>query len=182
MAVSPTKKAVAKPAAKPKVAVAKAKPATAKPSAPAAKLKKPATNAAVKTTVAKSVKVTVPIETTKSKVKDDMNNLKGKASDAARGAAERSKEKASEAAFSIGKILRDSAETIDSNVGKNFGDYARSAADAVDGFAGKIETKDVDSMVEDARNFVRKSPAVAVGAAAAIGFVLVRMLRSGKDA
>jgi ElaB/YqjD/DUF883 family membrane-anchored ribosome-binding protein len=170
MAVSPSKKPAAKPAAK--ATATKAKPAAEK-AAPSAKAKKP---------IAKLVDPAPASGTNKGKVKDDMNNFKDKASDAARNAAERSKEKASEAAFSIGKILRDSAETIDTNVGKNFGDYARSAADAVDGFAGKIETKDVDSMVEDARNFVRKSPAVAVGAAAAIGFVLVRMLRSGKDA
>jgi ElaB/YqjD/DUF883 family membrane-anchored ribosome-binding protein len=172
MAVSPSKKPAAKPAAKAKPAATKAKPVTAK-AAPAAKAKKPTAKLAIQAPAS---------GTNKSKVKDDMNNFKDKASDAARNAAERSKEKASEAAFSIGKILRDSAETIDTNVGKNFGDYARSAADAVDGFAGKIETKDVDAMVDDARNFVRKSPAVAVGAAAAIGFVLVRMLRSGKDA
>jgi ElaB/YqjD/DUF883 family membrane-anchored ribosome-binding protein len=35
-------------------------------------------------------------------------------------------------------------------------------------------------MVEDTRQFVRKSPAVAIGAAAAIGFVLARLVRSGR--
>ena len=56
------------------------------------------------------------------------------------------------------------------------------AADAVDGFAGQVDAKDVDDIVEDARQFVRKSPAVAIGAAAAIGFILARIVRSGRDA
>jgi ElaB/YqjD/DUF883 family membrane-anchored ribosome-binding protein len=116
-----------------------------------------------------------------SKVKDDMNNFKDKAAETARTAAERGKEKASEAVSGISKMIRDSAATIDSNVGKNYGDYARSAADAVDGFATKMSAKEVDEIVGDARDFVRKSPAVAIGAAAAIGFVLVRLLRSGRD-
>ncbi len=151
--------AVTKAAAKPKAAAAKAKPANAKSVGKA----KPA------------------IGVTKIKVQDEMNNFKDKAADTARNAAERGKEKASEAMSGIGKMIRDSAESIDSNVGKNYGDYARSAADAVDGFAEKINANDVDAIVDNARDFVRKSPAVAIGAAAAIGFVLVRLLRSGRD-
>jgi ElaB/YqjD/DUF883 family membrane-anchored ribosome-binding protein len=112
-----------------------------------------------------------------------MNDFKAKATDSARAAAEKGKDRATEAVGSIGKLIRDSAATIDENVGKQYGDYARSAAEMVDGFAGKMDAKDVDALAEDARQFVRKSPAVAIGAAAAIGFVLARLIRSGgKDA
>ena len=110
-----------------------------------------------------------------------MKNFKDNATETARESAERGKDRASESVSSIGKLLRDSAATIDDNVGKNYGDYARSAADAVDGFATKMEAKDVGDLATDARDFVRKSPAVAIGAAAAIGFVLVRLIRSGRD-
>ncbi len=158
--------AAAKPKAAPKTASAKAKTATPKtPSKSAGALAK--------------AKAAVGVNETK--VKDEMNNFKDKAADTARNAAERGKERASEAVSGIGKLLRESAETIDSNVGKNYGDYARNAADAVDGFAEKMSAKEVDDIVGDARDFVRKSPAVAIGAAAAIGFVLVRLLRSGRD-
>jgi ElaB/YqjD/DUF883 family membrane-anchored ribosome-binding protein len=112
-----------------------------------------------------------------------MNDFKSKAADSARAAAKKGKDRATEAVDSIGKLIRDSAATIDDNVGKQYGDYARSAADMVEGFAGKMDAKDVDALADDARQFVRKSPAVAVGAAAAIGFVLARLIRSGgKDA
>ncbi len=154
---------VAKTAAKPKTANAKSAP-------------KSAANAS---SVLAKVKVAASVN--ENKVKDEMDNFKDKAADTARSAAERGKERASEAVSGIGKLLRDSAETIDSNVGKNYGDYARNAADAVDGFAEKMSAKEVDDIVGDARDFVRKSPAVAIGAAAAIGFVLVRLLRSGRD-
>ena len=117
----------------------------------------------------------------KSQVKSDMNNFKAKATDSARAAAERGKDRATEAVSSISKLIRDSAATIDENVGKQYGDYARSAAESVDGFASKIDAKDVDVLVSDASEFVRKSPAVAIGAAAAIGFILARLVRSGRD-
>ena len=117
----------------------------------------------------------------KSKVKEDMNNFKSKATDGARAAAEKGKDRATEAVASISKLIRDSAATIDQNVGKQYGDYARTAADSVESFAGKLDAKDVDVIVSEARDLVRKSPAVAIGAAAAIGFVLARLVRSGRD-
>jgi ElaB/YqjD/DUF883 family membrane-anchored ribosome-binding protein len=115
-------------------------------------------------------------------MKDEFNSFKDQASDKARDAASRGKDRAAEAMGGIGKIIRDSADAIDEKVGKQYGDYARSAADTVDGFADKVDAKDVDALVEDARQFIRKSPAVAIGAAAAIGFVLARLVRSGRDA
>lgn len=173
MAETAKPKAAAKPAAKPKAA------AKAAPKKPAAAKKPTASPKAV----AKATPPKGKTEDVKAKVKADMNNFKAKATDGARAAAEKGKDRATEAVGSIGKLIRDSAATIDENVGKQYGDYARSAADAVDGFAGKMDAKDVDAIAEDARQFVRKSPAVAIGAAAAIGFVLARLIRSGgKDA
>ncbi len=152
---------------------------TPKPAAkPAAKSK---ASAKPKASAQKLVKAAPSVGTTQEKVKVEMNNFKDKAAETARTAAERGKDRASEAVGSLGKLLRDSAPTIDENVGANYGDYARSAADSVEGFADKINAKPVDEMVEDARQFVRKSPAVAIGAAAAIGFVLARLIRSGRD-
>lgn len=165
---------------------------TAKPKAPAkaAAPKKPAAKRTPKTAAAPAAKaapnaVTAAApqkgkaETGKSKVKSEMNDFKAKAADGARAAAEKGKDRATEAVGSIGKLIRDSASTIDDNVGKQYGDYARNAAEMVEGFAGKMDAKDVDAIAEDARQFVRKSPAVAIGAAAAIGFVLARLFRSG---
>lgn len=168
---------------------------TAKPKATAkvATTKKPAVKRTAKSgtapaqnkpaTAPKAIATAAPqkgkAEAGKSKVQSEMNDFKAKAADGARAAAEKGKDRATEAVGSIGKLIRDSATTIDENVGKQYGDYARSAAEMVEGFAGKMDAKDVDAIAEDARQFVRKRPAVAIGAAAAIGFVLARLVRSG---
>jgi ElaB/YqjD/DUF883 family membrane-anchored ribosome-binding protein len=166
MAETTSAKAAPKPAAKPKAAPKKAEAAKPK---------------AAPKTIAKASPAKGKTEDIKSKVKDDMSNFKAKATDSARAAAEKGKDRATEAVSSISKLIRDSAATIDENVGKQYGDYARTAADSVDGFASNLDAKDVDAIVTDAREFVRKSPAVAIGAAAAIGFVLARLVRSGRD-
>jgi ElaB/YqjD/DUF883 family membrane-anchored ribosome-binding protein len=156
-----------KPAAAQKAAT---KSSTARP----AKAKTAAPKAVTKAQPAKG-----KTETAKSKVAPDIHGFKAQATDTVRAAATKGKDRATEAVGSISKLIRDSAGTIDDNVGKQYGDYARSAADMVEGFAGKMDAKDVDALAEDARQFVRKSPAVAIGAAAAIGFVLARLVRSG---
>ena len=165
---------------KPKATTKAAAPKAAKPKAASKKASTAKPKAAPKTMI-KAMPSKGKTEDMKSKVKDDMNNFKAKAADGARAAAEKGKNRATEAVASISKLIRDSAATIDQNVGKQYGDYARSAADSVEGFAGKMEAKDVDDIVGEAREFVRKSPAVAIGAAAAIGFVLARLVRSGRD-
>lgn len=170
---APAKKTVSKPATAKPAAKAAAKPATAKPAT---------ANTAPKA-VAKAPPAKGKADNVKAKVKSDMNDFKAQAADGVRAAATKGKDRATEAVGSISKLIRDSAGTIDDNVGKQYGDYARSAADMVEGFAGKMDAKDVDALADDARQFVRKSPAVAIGAAAAIGFVLARLVRSGgKDA
>jgi ElaB/YqjD/DUF883 family membrane-anchored ribosome-binding protein len=103
-----------------------------------------------------------------------------KAAEKAHSAAVQGKAKTGEALHGLAKLLEDSAATIDARAGESYGDYARSAAEAIDSLGEKLDAKDVDELVEDARQFVQKSPAVAIGAAAAIGFIIARMLSSGK--
>ena len=88
-----------------------------------------------------------------------------------------------DALHGLSKLIADTAGAVDSKLGPQYGDYARKAAEAVSGAAKSLDDKELDELAEDARNFVRKSPAVAIGAAAIVGFVLMRMMRgSGDDA
>lgn len=163
------------------------KPAAAKPAAkkPAA-AKEPAAKPKAATASNGVAKVKANPGKAESKasinVKDEIGKLKSQAGEKARDAANRGKDRAAEALDGIGKIIRESAGTIDEKVGSQYGDYARSAAESVEGFANKVDAKNLDDLLEETRQFVRKSPAVAIGAAAAIGFVLARVIRSGRDA
>jgi len=108
-------------------------------------------------------------------------DFKDRALTKARSAASQGKDRTGSAIENLSKMIEDSARTIDDNVGEKYGNYARSAADAVSSFAEKLNAKEIDDMVEDARNYVRKSPAVAIGAAAVVGFLLSRLIKSGMD-
>ncbi|AMO71564.1 hypothetical protein [Sphingorhabdus sp. M41] len=112
---------------------------------------------------------------------ESTSDFKDRALTKAKSAATQGKERTGTAIENLSKMIEDSAKTIDDNVGEKYGDYARSAADAVSSFAEKLNSKEIDEMVEDARGYVRKSPAVAIGAAAVVGFLLSRLIKSGMD-
>lgn len=115
-------------------------------------------------------------------LKDNVIKFANDAGEKAKGYAEDGKGRAGTALDELAKMLQEAAGTVDEKVGEQYGQYARSAADAVANFSGALKEKQVDDIIDDAREFVKKSPAVAIGTAAAIGFVLARLVKAGLDA
>lgn len=91
------------------------------------------------------------------------------------------KTKASEAISGLGQIVADSAPTIDEKLGAKYGDYARTAARTMQESAAKLEAKDLGELGNDAKEFVKKSPGLAVGLAAVAGFFFARMFRGSSN-
>ena len=114
-------------------------------------------------------------------LKADASNLAGEAKTKAREAATKGKDKAAEAVGSLAKMLEDSAGTVDNKFGKQYGDYARTAASTVAGLASSLDKKDLDELAAATKDLVKKNPAVSVGAAAVIGFVLARLLKGSSS-
>jgi len=103
------------------------------------------------------------------------------AKDVAADMAREGKAKASEAISSLGKLVADNASLVDEKVGPKYGDYARKAASTMQDTAAKLDAKELDELGEDAKEFVRKSPGLAVGMAAVAGFMLARMFKGSKS-
>ena len=108
--------------------------------------------------------------------------LRSQAADKARAFATDGKDRAVSGLGSIQKLIDDAAATIDDKVGPQYGDYARKASDTVSGLASTLQGKEIDDLIEDAREAVRKSPALAIGAAAALGFIFARLVKAGTAA
>jgi ElaB/YqjD/DUF883 family membrane-anchored ribosome-binding protein len=112
-------------------------------------------------------------------LKDEAQNLAGTAKTAALNAAATGKDKAADALSEAASFIENAAQTLDEKVGNGVGDYARKAGTAATNLSDSLKTKNVDELVEDAKQAVRKNPAIAVGAAAAVGFLLTRIFRLG---
>jgi ElaB/YqjD/DUF883 family membrane-anchored ribosome-binding protein len=109
---------------------------------------------------------------------DRIDGLRGQAGDKARELAQTGKDRATSALDSLVQTVEEAASEIDEKLGSQYGDYARRAAEHIGGFTDSFRDKDIDDLFNDARDFVKKSPAVAIGAAAALGFVVARLARS----
>lgn len=117
----------------------------------------------------------------KAAIKDGASKIGAQAADKARLFAEDGKARAGGALDQLSQMLTEAAGNVDDKLGEQYGQYARTAATSVQQFSETLKGKDVDELVETGREFVRKSPAIAIGVAAAAGFVLARLLQSGLD-
>lgn len=113
--------------------------------------------------------------------KAHIDPIKEQAGKTALSAATVAKDKTGTAMQSLAKLISDTAGTVDAKLGPQYGDYARQAAESVAGAANSLDSKDVEQLMAEARDFVRKSPAVAIGAAAVVGFVLMRLAKGSDD-
>lgn len=113
--------------------------------------------------------------------KAHIDPLKDQAGKTAKSAAATTKDKTGLAMSSLAKLITDTAGTVDAKLGPQYGDYARQAAETVANAAQTLDSKDVDQLMDEAKDFVRKSPAVAIGAAAVVGFVLMRLAKGSGD-
>lgn len=118
----------------------------------------------------------------KAQLKDGASGLQAQAGDKVRAFAETGKGRATSALDDLTNMVNDAASQIDERLGAEYGEYARRAADAVAGFADTVRNKEVDELFEDGKNLVRKSPGVALGIAAVVGFTLVRVIKAGLEA
>ncbi|HST36602.1 MAG TPA: hypothetical protein VLK25_08245 [Allosphingosinicella sp.] len=116
-----------------------------------------------------------------TQVRDQVSTLRGQAGDKLRTYADDGKGRASGLLDEFGGVLGDAARSVDERLGEDYGRYAHKAADAVSNFAGKVRDKSVDDIMGDAKDFVRKSPMVAIGIAAVAGFALMRVLKTGVE-
>ncbi len=91
------------------------------------------------------------------------------------------KARASDALATLGKTISDTAPTIDEKLGAQYGDYARTAARTIQETAAKLEAKDLAELGDDVKEFVRKSPGVAIGVAAVAGFAIAKLLSGRSD-
>lgn len=112
---------------------------------------------------------------------DKFDEVKAQGYDRAREYAVMGKDRTTGALDDFVRMINDAAGQVDAKVGSQYGDYARRAADGLASFNDALKDKDVDDLFNDARDLVAKAPAVAVGTAAALGFIVARLAKAGMD-
>jgi ElaB/YqjD/DUF883 family membrane-anchored ribosome-binding protein len=116
-----------------------------------------------------------------NKVRSSGSKLADQAAGKTRGLVGQGLERSSEALASVSKLVGDTAAGIDERLGEEYGDYARKAAGAIESAANSLASKSPDELIDDTRDFVKRSPGIALAGAAVVGFVLARLVKTGLD-
>jgi hypothetical protein len=88
------------------------------------------------------------------------------------------KHEASQRMVPIQSALRETGQQLRKQGQGSVAGYADQAADQVERVSGYLRETDVDEMVDEARGFARRRPAVFLGGAVALGFLVTRFLKS----
>lgn len=91
--------------------------------------------------------------------------------------ADEGKGQASKGLRVLGQKVNENAYRVDETLGAKYGDYARSASSSLAGYADQLDEKSIEELTEDAREFVRRSPGLAIGLAAAAGYMVSGLFR-----
>ena len=113
------------------------------------------------------------------KVRTGGEKLSGQAADKARDFVGQGIDRSAEAIANVAKLVGDTAPGLEERLGPEYADYARRAAETLEGAANRLAEKDPDELIDDTRTFIRKSPGVALAGAAIVGFALARLVKSG---
>src|SRR5689334_15639763 len=118
--------------------------------------------------------------TISDRLRSGRDKLGNQAGEKARGLVTQGLERTSEALAHVSKMVGDTADGIEERLGPEYGDYARRAAGAIGNVANTLASKDPDELSEDTRNLVRNSPGIALAGGAVAGFVVARLVKSGR--
>jgi ElaB/YqjD/DUF883 family membrane-anchored ribosome-binding protein len=110
-------------------------------------------------------------------VREQINTFKSQAGDRARGFAEDGKSQATDFLQTIAQVVADAAGSVEERLGGQYAGVGRRASDSISALASSLDQRSVDDLIEDARAFVQKSPAAAIGIAAVLGFAVARVAR-----
>jgi ElaB/YqjD/DUF883 family membrane-anchored ribosome-binding protein len=113
------------------------------------------------------------------RLRSGRERLSGQAAGRARGFVSQGLERSAETLSNVSRMVGETADGIDDRLGPEYGEYARRAATAIEDAATSLASKDPDELIDDTREFVRRSPGVALAGAAVVGFALARLVKSG---
>jgi vacuolar-type H+-ATPase subunit E/Vma4 len=96
-----------------------------------------------------------------------------------RGLLDRQKNAAGEELHSVADVMRGAARQFEEHQEAGVAGYVDKAADYVDRVSSTLRERDLEDLMVEFEDQLRRKPAVVLGAAAVVGFALGRFLRAG---
>ena len=91
------------------------------------------------------------------------------------------KTRATDTLGSVAAAIRQSSQPLRDNNQAMLADYAGKAADQLEQFSLRLRERNLTELMDDAKRFARRQPALFVGVAFAAGVIAARFLKSSPD-
>ena len=88
------------------------------------------------------------------------------------------KDRATDTLGSVATAIRQSSQPLRDNNQEMLASYAGKAADRLEQFSVQLRERDLNELMDEAKQFARRQPALFVGAAFAAGVLAMRFLKS----
>jgi ElaB/YqjD/DUF883 family membrane-anchored ribosome-binding protein len=98
-----------------------------------------------------------------------------------RGLLDRQKSAAGEELHSVADVMRDAAKRFEEREESGVAEYVEKAAEAVERVSSTLRERDLEDLLSESQEALRRRPAVFLGATAVVGFALGRFLRAGSQ-
>lgn len=92
--------------------------------------------------------------------------------------ADSQKQSATQGLHSVADALRETGSALHDKNQAPLGNYANTAADKVEGFAGYLEQTPIQALIRDAEDFARQHSTVFLGGAVALGIAAARFIKA----
>ncbi|HEY8607856.1 MAG TPA: hypothetical protein VIM12_12145 [Noviherbaspirillum sp.] len=125
------------------------------------------------------------IRQTGSRVADNARQYAGdiasKAKEKSRSMFDQQKETAIGQVSTVASAIRSTADNLQGEGQDQVARYVGMLADQIETFGGRLREKDLDTLIDDAQNLARRSPATFFIGSVAAGFLLARFLKSSSE-
>ena len=98
-----------------------------------------------------------------------------------RGLLDRQKSAAGDELHSVADVMRDAAKRFEEREESGVAEYVEKAAEAVERVSSTLRERNLEELLGEAEDTLRRRPAVFLGATAVVGFALGRFLRAGSQ-
>ncbi|MBW3671915.1 MAG: hypothetical protein KY432_09640, partial [Acidobacteria bacterium] len=109
--------------------------------------------------------------------RDKAKEMASKARDNARSKGEQQKARATDEIEMLATALHDAGSQLDRQ-DMATGRFIHAAADRLQNFSERLDSRDVDGLVREGRQWARRNPAAFLGSAVAVGFLASRFLKA----
>lgn len=112
---------------------------------------------------------------------DGSRGMMGRVKEGAAAQLSNQKNRATDGLGSLAAAVRKTSEPLRQSDQATLASYVEQAADSIERFSSDLRQRDIGELLDDAKRFAKRQPALFIGGAFAVGVLAARFLKSSSE-